>query len=146
MAGIPCAESAGERGPIDDAGDPREESLDVRRAMMVGETLEVLGGLDEGRPTGGWARGGAEAGPGAGAAIGTSVEVEELFEVRIVGFEGLGYGEDSFETRYLEKKLVSMGTLDASFKSLAGLGLTQSGRNGGKDGDDRDVEDDDDWD
>jgi len=88
--GTPCPESIGDNGPIDDAGDPSEESFEVRRIIELGDMdiLEVLGGLSDGKPIEGGAVSGAEAGPGAGAAMGMSVEVDELFDVRIVGFKG----------------------------------------------------------
>lgn len=64
---------------------------------------------------------------------------------RIVGFEGLGYSEDTFETGDLERRLVGTGVLEGVVGvGDAGVGAG-AGRGGGVGGAD-DEEDDDEWD
>ena len=74
--------------------------------------------------------------------------VDGLSVDRIVGFEGLGYGEDNFETKHLEKRLISQGVMDSSFKNLEGIGSTQV-QQGQHEADTAQAEDDgdlDEWD
>ncbi|KAL6719644.1 hypothetical protein ACLMJK_001565 [Lecanora helva] len=68
---------------------------------------------------------------------------------RIVGFEGLGYSEDTFKTKDLETRLVSAGVLEA------GAGIGEDGVNAGgrsaykrqqDESKEKDDDDDDDWD
>ena len=65
---------------------------------------------------------------------------------RIVGFEGLGYEKDSFETGDLERRLMKAGLLDETLKKLGGLGpkgrLGENAAHGEKSQD----EEDEDWD
>jgi len=62
---------------------------------------------------------------------------------RIVGFEGLGYSEDSFTTRDLEARLLRAGVLvrakTTGEEVMRSRGKVQGGEGGGED-------DDDDWD
>jgi len=67
---------------------------------------------------------------------------------RVVGFEGLGYSEDTFKTRDLEVRLIAAGVLGKAGGVRAGA-VGGSGREveGREDDENRnDVDDDDDWD
>ncbi|KAI9877927.1 MAG: hypothetical protein M1830_002444 [Pleopsidium flavum] len=61
---------------------------------------------------------------------------------RIVGFEGLGYSEDSFTTRDLEERLLGAGVLVRA-KTTGAEVVRTKGKGGGGEQDD---DDDDDWD
>ena len=65
---------------------------------------------------------------------------------RIVGFEGLGIGQDSFETLDLEQGLRRSGVLDDSFSSLDGLGTSRDAKHNWANSNAQITEDDDDWD
>ena len=70
---------------------------------------------------------------------------------RIVGFEGVGYSEDTFKTADLEKRLLGAGVLEKE-KGIGGVGAARtvnrsqenSGNGANRDNDD-DDDDDDDW-
>lgn len=69
---------------------------------------------------------------------------------RIVGFEGVGYSEDTFKTADLEKRLLGAGVLERE-KGVGGVGAARTvnrsqedlGNDGNRSNDDDD--DDDDW-
>lgn len=66
---------------------------------------------------------------------------------RIVGFEGLGYSEDTFKTKDLETRLIAAGVLEK--EGVVGItGLGEGGKKVDRRREDDDVgdDDDDDWD
>lgn len=69
---------------------------------------------------------------------------------RVVGFEGLGYSEDTFKTRDLEVRLIAAGVLRKAGGAMGagGVGVGGSGRRveGREDDEDKNDGDDDDWD
>ena len=62
---------------------------------------------------------------------------------RIVGFEGLGYTEDTFTTKDLETRLLGSGVL---VRATAGDQYGYGERDRGRKEEDKDLGDDDDWD
>lgn len=65
---------------------------------------------------------------------------------RIVGFEGLGYSEDTFKTRDLELRLIGAGVLEK--EGGVGIGSVNNGRRirESREAGDDNNDDDDDWD
>ncbi len=68
---------------------------------------------------------------------------------RVVGFEGLGFSEDTFKTADLEKRLVECGVIE-QVKGVEGVERS-GGRGGeiavtGREQDSKEEEDDDEWD
>ncbi len=64
---------------------------------------------------------------------------------RIVGFEGVGYSEDTFTTRDLEKRLVGAGVLERE-KAVGDVGKMDRRREEQGAGGNGDDDDDDEWD
>lgn len=65
---------------------------------------------------------------------------------RIVGFEGLGYSEDTFKTRDLELRLIGAGVLEK--ERVVGIGSVNNGRRTreSREAGDDNNDNDDDWD
>lgn len=65
---------------------------------------------------------------------------------RVVGFEGVGYSEDTFETRDLEVRLIGAGVLEKMGGMVGGGMVGKRGEMGRDENGDGNEDDDDDWD
>lgn len=72
--------------------------------------------------------------------------IDGISVVRIVGFEGLGVGNDNFKTADLEQKLADAGVFDDSFGGLAERRGNMISRDPQQVRQDAGTDEDDDWD